>query len=187
MKFDKLVQMRYSVRRFAQRPVEPKKIEAILKAAQAAPSAKNLQSWRALVITDKHALERLKACTPCSYNAPLAILVCCEHEGGFVRESDGKHSAEIDASIAATHMMLQACEVGIGSTWVMNFDTHKIRETFRVPDTLDPTALLVCGYPREDSVISPRHTVRKPFDELYSYNIFPTDPIHSGTKEDKHE
>lgn len=172
MHFDKLAQLRYSVRKFDQRPVEDKKIQTILKAAQAAPSARNNQSWKLLIIKDKFSLEVLKSCTPCHYNAPLAFLVCYNEDECYVREYDGKKSGEIDAAIAATHMMLQACEIGVGSTWVMNFDPDKLREAYNIPDNIIPVALLVCGYPHKDVTINPRHRQSKELNELCVYNSF---------------
>ena len=172
MKFEKLAQLRYSVRRFDQRPVEPKKLQLILRAGQLAPSAKNSQSWRVLVLQGRQALEALKGCTPCHYHAPLALLVCSSDAGCYLRENDGKPSGQIDAAIAATHMMLQACDLGIGSTWVMNFDAGKLRTAYKIPAQLEPMALLVCGYPSQDVAISPRHNQRKPLEELCCYESF---------------
>lgn len=176
MNFFKLAQMRYSVRKFDPRPVEEKKVCAILAAAQVAPSARNRQSWRVLVIQDKVALEHLKACTPCHYHAPLAFLVCCDTADCYIRENDGKPSGEIDASIAATHMMLQACEMGVGSTWVMNFDENALRAAYGLPESIVPVALLVCGYPAGDVVINPRHKAVRPLNELCYLNDF-THPL----------
>lgn len=172
MKFSKLVQLRYSVRRFDQRPVERNKIEQILAAAIAAPSAKNNQSWRCLVINDRSALEKLRECTPCHYYAPLVFLIGYDDRECYRRELDGESSGVIDASIAGTHIMLEACELGIGSTWVMNFDPSKAREAFHIPEHIHLVALLVCGYPREDSVISDRHRIRKTVDELFRFNDY---------------
>jgi nitroreductase len=172
MKFDKLVQLRYSVRRFDQRPVEKRKVQQILKAAVAAPSAKNRQSWRCLVLDNRMALAKLPDCTPCHYHAPLAFIVGYDKNEVYHRECDGESSGVIDASIAATHIMLEACELGVGSTWVMNFDPVRMREIYHIPEYIVPVALLVCGFPREDSVISPRHNERKPIEELCRFNDY---------------
>lgn len=172
MQFDKLAQLRYSVRKFDPRPVEDKKIQAILQAAQVAPSAKNKQSWRVLVLNDKAALERLKECTPCHYHAPLAFLVCYDSTDTYIRESDGRSSGVIDAAIAGTHMMLEACDIGIGSTWVMNFDVDALREIYHIPTQIEPVALLVCGYPHTNVTINSRHKEYKSLDNLCVYNDY---------------
>lgn len=87
-------------------------------------------------------------------------------------EADG---ATIDAAYAATHMMLQACELGIGSTWVENFDPATLCECYHIPEPFEPMALLVCGYPHTDAVVSPRHRERKTLEELCIYNSFDSD------------
>lgn len=172
MQFEKLAQLRYSVRKFDPRAVETSKIQAILRAAQAAPSAKNRQSWRVLVLDERCALEKLKSCTPCHYHAPLVFAVCYDTTECYVREADGTPVGIMDACIAATHMMLEACELGIGSTWVENFDPKALRKAYHIPPQIEPVALLVCGYPHTDAVVSPRHRERKPLDALCVYNSF---------------
>lgn len=172
MKFDRLIRTRYSVRRFDARRVDGKKLETILNAAYVAPSARNNQSWRVLVINEQKALEKLRQCTPCHYNAPLAFLIGYEKDRCYVRKEDGATSGEIDASIAGTHMMLEACELGIGSTWVMNYDPAKVRELFHIPENIEIVSILVCGYPRSDSEINKRHTEYAPIDTLVTFNDY---------------
>lgn len=172
MSFLELASGRYSVRKFRPERVEADKVSAILEAARLAPTAKNLQPERILVIDGEAALEKLKGCTPCHYHAPLAFLICYDSDVCYKRELDGKGSGEIDASIAGTHMMLQAASIGLGSTWVMNFDPEKMREAFHIPDAIKPVALLVCGYPAEDSRPSARHSLSVELHTLCCYNDF---------------
>lgn len=186
MQFEKLVQLRYSVRKFDARPVDAKKVQTILRAAQVAPSGKNKQGWRVLVLNERSTLEKLKGCTVCHYHAPLVFVICADPTNCYVREADGASVAEIDAAIAATHMMLQACELGVGSTWVENFDPTALRECYHIPEPLKPMALLVCGYPHTDAVVSPRHRERKPLEELCVYNSFEPNK-NSDRGEEGHE
>ena len=172
MQFDKLVQMRYSVRKFDQRPVEDRKVQMILRAAQAAPSAKNNQSWRVLVLNERMELEKLKECTPCHYHAPLVFVIGYDTTACYIREADGTPVGVIDACIAATHMMLQACEIGVGTTWVENFDPAALRRNYQIPENIEIVALLVCGYPHTDATVSSRHKERKPLENLCWYNSF---------------
>lgn len=44
---------RQSIRKYLNKPVEPEKIEELLRAAMNAPTARNSQSWRFLVVTDR--------------------------------------------------------------------------------------------------------------------------------------
>ena len=147
MDFVSLAENRFSVRKFSDKKVEREMIEKILKAGQAAPTACNRQPQRIFVIESDEALAKLKKCTTSHYNAPLAFLICYDKNECWKREYDGKPSGDIDASIVCTHMMLQAQELGIGSTWVMYYISDAVRSEFELPDELESTAILVMGYP----------------------------------------
>ena len=173
MDFLKLARERYSVRKFEQRPVEREKIELILQAGHVAPTACNLQPQRILVIDGKEGLEKLKGCTKSHFDAPAALLVCYEKEACWKRmRYDGKPSGEIDASIVTTHMMLEAADIGLGSTWVMSFDPEAMRKEFSVPENYEIVALLVLGYPAPDAEPYPGHMQFKPTEEIVSYDKF---------------
>ena len=63
MDFLALAKERYSCRSFTDKPVEQEKLDLILEAGRVAPSARNSQSQKILVITNKEKLERLNECT----------------------------------------------------------------------------------------------------------------------------
>ena len=73
--------------------------------------------------------------------AETPLIVAC------LRRLDQGGVVDIDAAIAATHLMLAAAALGVGTTWVMHFIPEAVREEFALPDRLEPTALLVMGYP----------------------------------------
>lgn len=162
MDFYKLCRARYSVRKFADSQVEEAQLTQILEAGAAAPTAKNLQPQRIYVLKSGGAMEKLRAITRCAFNAPMALLVCADVSEAWVNPFNGRSSAEMDASIAAAHMMLQAAELGLGTTWCCWVDFEKVREAFSLPEGIEPYCLLPLGYPAHDSAPSPQHTVRKP-------------------------
>lgn len=166
MDFMTLAENRYSVRKFDPRKVEPEKVEQILRAGQLAPTAKNQQPQRILVLQSEQALEKLGKVTVCTFGCTLALMVCYDDTLSWKRPFDGKDSGDIDAAIAATHMMLAARELGIGSTWVMFFDPDAARKQFELPEHIHPTAILVMGYPAADAAPSDRHAVRQPLSVL---------------------
>ncbi|NLW69803.1 MAG: nitroreductase [Eubacteriaceae bacterium] len=170
--FLKFARERYSLRAFSEKKVEAADLEAVLEAGRLAPTAHNDQPQRILVIQSEENLAKLKKCTMSHYNAPAALLVCADKTACWKRAYDGKLSADIDASIVATQMMLQAQSLGLGTTWVMHFDPVAMREEFAVPDNYEMTALLVLGYPAEGAQPSARHTERKPLGETVFYDEF---------------
>ncbi len=172
MTFSQLAKERYSCRKFKSDKVEDEKINTIIEAALVAPTAVNKQPQRILVLTDESKLLSLKECTRFDFDAPLCFVICVDNEKAWKRRYDGKSSAEIDASIAVTHMMLQAQDLGLGTTWVMSFDPAKAREILEIPENLEAVALLPTGYPAEDVEINPLHNTFIDVDEMVSYNKF---------------
>ena len=126
--FLSLARERYSCRSFSHQLVEKEKLELILEAGRLAPSAKNKQPLRFVIINEREALEKVKKATSCTYNSQCIIAICYQKEECWSRPFDGKLSGDIDASIACTSMMLEATELGIGSVWVMWFDNEKLKE-----------------------------------------------------------
>ena len=131
--FLSLAQKRYAVRSYLPKPVEAEKLERILEAGRVAPTAKNTQPFRFLVVQHPERLKKLSACTNVK-GYPLAIIVCSVASEVWVRPFDGKSKPDTDAAIAATHMLLEATDLGLGSCWLMHFDPTPIREQFRIPE-----------------------------------------------------
>lgn len=172
MNFSQLAGERFSCRKFKEQSVEQDKIDIILKSALVAPTAVNKQPQRILVLTDKEKLNKLNNCTKYGFDAPLCFIVCYDKSKAYNRGYDGKNSAEIDASIVTTHMMLQAQDIGLGTTWVMAFNPEKVREHFNIPSELEILALLPTGYPADDVSVNPLHSKFIDMDEMVSYNEF---------------
>lgn len=163
-----LAKERWSVRSFKQEKVPDELIDKLVEAALAAPTACNGQAFHVFAIKSEEALERFRRCTPCHFDAPLAFLICADANAEFSRSFDGKKSGNIDASIVTTHLILEAADLGLGSTWVMYFIPEAVREEFALPEQLEPVALLPVGFPADDAKPSPLHSKCKPFDELIS-------------------
>ncbi len=169
MDFMQLAAERYSVRKFDSRPLDAADLDRILQAGHLAPTACNFQPQRILVIQGEDALEKVRRAHPL-FGAPCALLVCCDKTRSWKRDFDGRDSGDIDAAIVTTHMMLQAAEIGVGSTWVMHFDPAILRDAFSLPEHIDPVALLPLGYPAEAAKPAHLHEKFRPAEEIVSYN-----------------
>ena len=97
------------------------------------------------------------------------LVVAYDPEAAWKREEDGKNHGEIDAAIAATQMMLQAADLGLGTTYVGMFDPEKLRAAFPELEGLIPVALLPLGYPAEGAHPSRLHTDRQPIGNMVRY------------------
>ena len=166
MDFKELSEARYSLRKYSDAPVEPEKLELVLKAGQNAPTAHNFQPQRIFVLESKSALEKADVCTASHFHPPVILVVAYDPETAWKREYDGKNHGEIDATIAATQMMLQAADLGLGTTYIGMFDPEKLLFEFPEMSGTVPVAMLSLGYPAENARPSRLHYDRKPLDEL---------------------
>lgn len=171
MDFLELVEERYSCRSFSTKEVEKEKIEKILKAAKLAPTARNLQPQRILVLTRKEQLEKLKGCTSYGWNASVIMIIFYDKSVSYKRDKyDNKEFGDIDGSIVATHMMLEAQSLGLGTTYIGSFDPDKLIEIYKVPQNLIPVAILPIGYPSEEAKPSKLHSKRNKIAEFVYWN-----------------
>lgn len=169
MDFEKLSAERYSLRKFSDRPVEQEKLDLILEAGRNAPTAHNLQPQRIFVIRTPEMLEKADGCTAAHFHPPVILVVAYDPEAAWKRETDGKNHGEIDAAIAATQMMLQAADLGLGTTYVGMFEPEKLWAAFPEMQGTMPVAMLTLGYPAEGAHPSRLHASRKPLEELVKY------------------
>lgn len=169
MDFTELAAQRYSVRNYADRPVEPEKIQAVLEAGRLAPTAKNLQPQRIHVIQSPEALAKIREVTRFAFNAPVVLICCGDVTKGWVNPYTQFNHTETDVAIVNCHMMLKATELGLGSLWVGMFDPQKVTDTFELPEQEIPFALLLLGYAAENAAPAPAHSVRKPLSETVSW------------------
>lgn len=169
MDFQALSAARYSLRKFDPRPVEPEKLDLILEAGRNAPTAHNYQPQRIFVLRSAGALEKADACAGSHFHPPVMLVVAYDPAVSWKRETDGKDHGEIDASIAAAQMMLQAADLGLGTTYVGMFQPEKLLEAFPEMAGTRPIALLPLGYPAEGAHPARLHSDRRPVEELVKY------------------
>ena len=169
MDFAKLSAERYSLRKFSDRPVEAEKLAAVLEAGRNAPTAHNLQPQRIFVLRSPEALEKADACTAAHFHPPVILVVAYDPEAAWKRETDGKNHGEIDAAIAATQMMLQAADLGLGTTYVGMFEPEKLWAAFPEMQGTMPVAMLTLGYPAEGAHPSRLHQSRIPLEDMVRY------------------
>ena len=169
MDFLQLAADRYSVRKFKDTPVPRELIDKVLKAGQLAPTACNFQPQKILAVCSAEGLAKLKKCTDCHFNAPLALIVCYDGSRCWTRPFDGKSSGDVDASIVTTHLTLAAADLGLGSTWVMFFKPDAVKAEFALPEGIEPVAILPMGYPADDAAPSPKHGESRPMEDMAEF------------------
>lgn len=167
MNFLEIAQTRRSLRTYLPNPVEAEKLEYVLECARLAPSWKNLQCWRFIVVEDaatRQALaETMKETNPgrkAITQAPLVIVLCAVPAESEVFE--GKDYMMLDAGLAMEQLILAATEQGLGTCWQGLFSEEKMRSVLNIPEEVRVLAMTPLGYANE--VRNPRP--RKAIDEI---------------------
>ncbi len=156
-----LMRERRSIRRYDSRPVEEEKLAKVLEAGRLAPSARNLQEWKFVLVQGGLLPALCEACNGQAMvrEAPAALVVCAteSHLMGC-----GQPSGTVNCSIALSFMLLEAQEQGLGMCWLGAFDAGKVKAALSLPEGWVPVAVSPLGYPAE----SPAPRVRKPMEEV---------------------
>lgn len=168
MDFLELAKARYSCRKFSDRPVETEKIEKIIEAGIAAPTAVNTQPFRIWHMASSEAKEAIRSVTSYHFGADNFLVVGYNPQESWTRKFDSRNFADVDAAIVATHMMLEIQDLGLASTWVGHFDAPKLKALYPQMAGFDLIAIFPIGYAAEgqDGAPSPKHFVRKEKDQL---------------------
>lgn len=149
---------RRSIRNYTGEQVSDAEVEALLRAAMAAPSAGNEQPWEFVVIRDRAAMEGIMAVHPYSAmlkEAPVAICVCGDlerekYEGFWVQ----------DCSAATENLLVAAADMGLGTCWLgvhPRAEREKgIAELLGIPAHVVPFAVIAVGRPAQTAASADR-------------------------------
>jgi nitroreductase len=155
------IKKRYSCRSYVDKNVEKEKLNEILEAARLAPSAKNLQDWRFVVVTDtgkKHKLAEA-ANNQTFLEKAGAIIIACTNADYIMR--CGQSAGPIDVAIALEHICLQAAETGLATCWIGSFYPEKVRAVTGIPEYITIVELLALGYPADKPKQPSREAMEK--------------------------
>jgi nitroreductase len=161
MEFLNVIKNRRSIRKYKPDPVPDEEIEYVLNAARLAPSWKNQQCWRYVVVKDKEKIEKIASARPKSQDwlreAPVMIVACADPDDSGHRE--GKDYYLVDIGISFEHLLLAARDRGLGTCWIGGFDEKTVKDSIEAPDNIRIIAYTPLGYPNEEKTgISDRKT-----------------------------
>jgi len=159
------IRKRYSCRAYQDRAVEQEKLDTIFEAARLAPSAKNLQDWRFVVVKDKKT--KVKIAEAANNQRFLegagVIVVGCSNSDSVMR--CGQAIAPIDVAIALEHIALQAAELGLATCWIGSFFPEKVRSILGIPEDVAIIELMAIGYPADEQ----KGQKREPLENVLCY------------------
>lgn len=163
------IRKRYSVRSYEARDVEEDKLRRVLEAGRIAPSARNRQQWKFIVVRDPAVRAKLVAAAEQDWmkTAPVILAVVGLTDGEKMYCS--VPTDPVDCAIAIDHMTLAAVAEGLGTCWVGHFRQEEAKKALGVPKGCTIIQLLPLGYPA-----GPAKTEkpRKKFEEVVCWEKF---------------
>jgi nitroreductase len=152
MDFFDVIASRHSVRTYKPDPIPDELVMQCLEAARLAPSWRNGQCWRFVVVCDPIVIERLAAQRIYGYainswlrGAPAVIVACADPR------ASGQHGDlpywAVDTAIAMEHLVLAATALGLGTCWIGGFSEDTVRDLLGIPDDIRIVAYTPLGYP----------------------------------------
>ena len=149
-----LIVSRRSIRQFQSEPLSEEVLHELVNAARLAPSAANRQPLEFIAVRGEQTKNKIFPClkwagyiapegNPRSGKEPQAYIVT------LVNTSIRAKSFERDVGAAMENMILAAWSLGIGSCWIVTFDSERIRSILGIPEGFAIDSVLALGYPAE--------------------------------------
>jgi nitroreductase len=164
-----VIEKRRSIRKYKNTPIPHEKLMKVLNAARLAPSAKNYQPWKFIIVNDNEIKQKLVvACRGQKFiaEAPVVIVACGLESQTWKGLGGNRYSLDVDVAIAVDHLTLAACAEGLGTCWIGAFNEDEVKKILEVPKDVRIVALIPLGYPDEEKTTY----TRKSIDEIISYN-----------------
>ena len=159
---------RRSIRKYKPDPVSDKEVELVLEAARWAPSWKNCQCWRFVVVRDPQVKAKLadtlipkeNRAAQAIREAPVLIVACAElGKSGYHKGEHGTDKGDwfmFDTALAMQNLALAAYSAGLGTVHVGLFDAKAAAEILDVPQGVVVVEMTPLGYPAEEGFVTNR-------------------------------
>jgi len=180
------IKTRRSIRKYKTTPVDDKTVEVVLEAARWAPSWRNSQCRRFIVVRDDRIKNQLADALRSSKEglpnpadnairtAPVAIVACAElGKSGY--DNEGKPATDkgdswymFDVALAMQNLTLAAHSVGLGTVHVGLFNAKQVADILEVPPGFCVVSMTPLGYPDQEPEVRPR----KELSEIIFYDKY---------------
>ena len=157
MEFFDVIHTRRSIRKYKNKAIEEEKLRKIMAAVRAAPSARNRQPWKYIIITDDNIKRKIykPALEQNSILEAPVIIAAIGYPADYVC-TNGNIAHQVDIGIAGEHIALSATALGLGSCWIAAFKQKETKEILDVPADAHIVALFTIGYQNEEPEIKAR-------------------------------
>lgn len=172
------IEIRRSIRKYLNKPVEDTKIMQLIESARLAPSGSNTQPWRFIIVKSPWMKQKLaEVADDQKWMLSAPVFIVCVADSSSRMQTDAKlkldenSSQEAvkqiirDTSIAIEHMILEATSLGLGTCWVSSFTQNQIRPILSIPPDKYVVAIVTIGYADEKPAARPR----KKIEEIIRY------------------
>ncbi len=166
-----LIKKRRSIRSYKSQEIKEADLNYVLEAFRKAPSAKNLQPWKLVVVKDKKKINDLAiACNNQTFltEAPVLVVACAKENEAYELMGGYMNSYPIDVGIAMEHLILAATERGLGTCWIGAFREKLVKDLLDIPEGVRVVALTPLGIPAEEGEIKGR----KHISEIVCYEKY---------------
>ncbi|MBN1931866.1 MAG: nitroreductase family protein [Desulfobacterales bacterium] len=169
MDFSELLKKRRSIRKYKQREVPPATVMDIIQDSCIAPSARNDQPWKFIIVTNKALIKKISDESKENllsiikqsreprltryeellrnedfnvfYDAPVLV---------FITGPKDYQSVYVDCALAAAYFMFSAAERGLGTCWIglgADIRNSELRKEIGLTKDLVIVAPMILGYP----------------------------------------
>lgn len=169
MDIHEVIRQRRSVRAYTRQPVSDAQLERLLQAVRWAPSARNLQPYRLVVVRDAATRRVLaQAANEQEHVEQAAVVIAAVALDPERVMTCRTPACPVDVAIALTNLTLAATAEGLGTCWIGAFQQDRVRQILGVPDTCQVTLMMTLGHPADQ----PGERTRKPLEELVCWEAF---------------
>jgi nitroreductase len=153
-----LLRNRQTVHGYSERPVPAASLARILDAGRYAPSTRESQPWKFVVVQDVMVRYQLAAA---AFNNPLirsapVVIVACARVHSLVSGS-GRPSHPVDVAAAVQCMAMAAADLGLAAAWITGYREPGVRKPLEIPSDVPVVALLTIGYADGFAPLAARH------------------------------
>lgn len=162
MEFYEVIKARKSIRAYKADPISDEVLNRILEAGRLAPSAKNIQPWKFIIVKDPNIKQALvSACRNQEFigQAPVVICAVALEKIAWGRMGGYWSSYPVDVAIALEHIILAAANEGLGTCWIGAYNEAEVKNILRIPEDVKVIALTPVGYPAQDPTPKPRKSL----------------------------
>jgi nitroreductase len=167
---------------FSKQPLEAEKLEAMLEAFRWAPSSRNAQPWRVVVVRTPEAHQKFdeglsENNQKWATEAPVKMIILGNPEEQPDR--NGQNRWLLDVGLALENLLIQGCDLGFTVHALAGWDEATILKNFNIPEPFRVAALFAVGYPGRVEELSEemqqkanQPAVRKPLTEIVFWDAF---------------